>query len=61
MFNIETLRSKSLSELTKISKDLGVKIPRNSTEETIVEQGTHDELITNNNVYKKLVELQNFG
>ncbi|MPL56489.1 Transcription termination factor Rho [bioreactor metagenome] len=36
MFNIETLRSKSLSELTKISKDLGVKIPRNSTEETIV-------------------------
>ena len=27
----------------------------------IVEQGTHDELITNNNVYKKLVELQNFG
>jgi len=36
MFNIETLRSKSLSELTKISKDLGVKIPRNSTKETIV-------------------------
>ena len=27
----------------------------------IVEQGTHDKLITNNNVYKKLVELQNFG
>ena len=27
----------------------------------IVEEGTHDELITNNNVYKKLVELQNFG
>lgn len=27
----------------------------------IVEQGTHDELISNNNVYKKLVELQNFG
>ena len=27
----------------------------------IVEQGTHDELIANNNVYKKLVELQNFG
>ncbi len=36
MFNIETLRSKSLSELTKIAKDLGVKVPRNSTEETIV-------------------------
>lgn len=27
----------------------------------IVEQGTHQELIANNNVYKKLVELQNFG
>lgn len=27
----------------------------------IVEQGTHAELMTNNNVYKKLVELQNFG
>mgnify|MGYP003598760929 CR=1 FL=1 len=36
MFNIETLRSKSLSELTKIAKDLGVKLPRNSTEETIL-------------------------
>ena len=36
MFNIETLRSKSLSDLTKIAKDLGVKVPRNSTEETIV-------------------------
>lgn len=36
MFNIETLRSKSLSELTKIAKDLGVKIPRNSTENDIV-------------------------
>ncbi|MGC4130524.1 MAG: transcription termination factor Rho [Bergeyella sp.] len=32
MFNIETLRSKSDAELTKISKDLGVKIARNSTE-----------------------------
>jgi len=36
MFNIETLRSKSLPELTKITKDLGVKISRNSSEETIV-------------------------
>lgn len=36
MFNIETLRSKSLPELTKIAKDLGVKISRNSSEETIV-------------------------
>jgi transcription termination factor Rho len=36
MFNIETLRSKSLSDLTKIAKDLGVKVLRNSTEETIV-------------------------
>lgn len=27
----------------------------------IVEQGTHQELISNNNIYKKLVELQNFG
>jgi len=32
MFNIETLRSKSDAELTKISKDLGVKLARNSTE-----------------------------
>lgn len=28
---------------------------------TIVEQGTHDELMTNDHVYKKLIELQNFG
>lgn len=27
----------------------------------IVEQGTHDELMTHNGTYKKLVELQNFG
>lgn len=27
----------------------------------IVEQGTHDELMNNNNVYRRLVELQNFG
>ena len=27
----------------------------------IVEQGTHEELMNNNNVYRKLVELQNFG
>ena len=27
----------------------------------IVEQGTHDELISHNGTYKKLVELQNFG
>ncbi|WP_294229981.1 transcription termination factor Rho [uncultured Chryseobacterium sp.] len=32
MFNIETLRSKSVTELTKILKDLGVKVARNSTE-----------------------------
>lgn len=27
----------------------------------IVEQGTHTELMHNHNVYRKLVELQNFG
>ncbi|AYO58604.1 antibiotic ABC transporter ATP-binding protein [Chryseobacterium sp. 6424] len=27
----------------------------------IVEQGTHEDLMNNNNVYRKLVELQNFG
>ncbi|WP_261510825.1 transcription termination factor Rho [Chryseobacterium paludis] len=32
MFNIETLRSKSVTELTKILRDLGVKVARNSTE-----------------------------
>ncbi|KQS89844.1 transcription termination factor Rho [Chryseobacterium sp. Leaf394] len=32
MFNIETLRSKSVTELTKILKDLGVKVARNSTD-----------------------------
>ena len=32
MFNIETLRSKSVSELTKILKDLGVKVARTSNE-----------------------------
>lgn len=32
MFNIETLRSKSEAELTKILKDLGVKVARNSTD-----------------------------
>ncbi len=32
MFNIETLRSKSESELTKITKDLGVKLAKNSTD-----------------------------
>ncbi|WP_172282221.1 transcription termination factor Rho [Chryseobacterium sp. LAM-KRS1] len=32
MFNIETLRSKSVTELTKILKDLGVKVARNSSE-----------------------------
>lgn len=36
MFNIETLRSKSLSELTAITKDLGVKIPKNSSDNDIV-------------------------
>jgi subfamily B ATP-binding cassette protein MsbA len=28
---------------------------------SIVEQGTHEELMNNNNVYRRLVELQNFG
>ncbi|MDF2933062.1 MAG: transcription termination factor Rho [Chryseobacterium sp.] len=32
MFNIETLRSKSVTELAKILKDLGVKVARNSTD-----------------------------
>lgn len=32
MFNIETLRSKSKTELAKISNDLGVKVAKNSTE-----------------------------
>ncbi|MPS64128.1 MAG: transcription termination factor Rho [Chryseobacterium sp.] len=32
MFNIETLRSKSITDLTKILKDLGVKVARNSNE-----------------------------
>ena len=32
MFNIETLRSKSNPELAKISKDLGVKVAKNSSE-----------------------------
>ncbi|UMQ40320.1 transcription termination factor Rho [Chryseobacterium sp. Y16C] len=32
MFNIETLRSKSVTDLTKILKDLGVKVARNSNE-----------------------------
>jgi len=32
MFNIETLRSRSVTELTKILKDLGVKVARNSNE-----------------------------
>ena len=36
MFNIETLRSKSIPDLTEISKALGIKIPKNSTQETIV-------------------------
>ncbi len=32
MFNIESLQSKSTTELTKICKDLGIKVSRNSTE-----------------------------
>ena len=32
MFNLETLRSKSAEELAKISNDLGVKSPKNSSE-----------------------------
>lgn len=36
MFNLEILRSKSRVELTKIAKELDVKIPRGSDENTIV-------------------------
>ncbi len=36
MFNLETLRSKSISELTKIAKDLGVKVTKNSDPDTII-------------------------
>ncbi|ODS88963.1 MAG: transcription termination factor Rho [Chryseobacterium sp. SCN 40-13] len=36
MFNLETLRSKSISELTKITKDLGVKVTKNSDPDTII-------------------------
>lgn len=36
MFNLEILRSKSIAELTKIAKDLEVKLPRNSDENTII-------------------------
>lgn len=36
MFNLEILRSKSRVELTKIAKELDVKIPRGSDEDTIV-------------------------
>lgn len=32
MFNIETLRSKSASDLAKITRDLGVKLAKNSTD-----------------------------
>lgn len=32
MFNIETLQSKSVSDLAKITKDLGVKLAKNSTD-----------------------------
>ncbi len=32
MFNIESLQSKSTTELTKICKDLGIKVARNNTE-----------------------------
>jgi len=36
MFNIESLQSKSTTELTKICKDLGIKVARNSTENDMV-------------------------
>ena len=36
MFNLETLRSKSIAELTKIAKDLGVKTAKNSDDNTII-------------------------
>jgi transcription termination factor Rho len=36
MFNIETLRSKSFPELDQISKALGIKLPKNTTEEALV-------------------------
>ena len=32
MFNIETLQSKSNTDLGKITQDLGVKVAKNSTE-----------------------------
>ena len=32
MFNIESLQTKSATELIKICKDLGIKISRNSTD-----------------------------
>ena len=32
MFNIETLQSKSVSDLAKITKDFGVKLAKNSTD-----------------------------
>lgn len=36
MFNIETLRSKSVAELNQILKDLSVKVPKNSTDNDII-------------------------
>lgn len=36
MFNIETLRSKSVSELHKIVQDLGIKVAKNSDQNTII-------------------------
>ena len=36
MFNIETLQSKSDQELTKLSKDLGVKLDKKNTPEQTV-------------------------
>ena len=32
MFNIESLQTKSATELIKICKDLGIKVSRNSTD-----------------------------
>ena len=67
MFNIDTLKSKSLAELTQISKDLGVKISRKPEHEQVVfaildYQSTHQTEIKSyleaNNQLMKEVEIK---
>ncbi|WP_374329713.1 transcription termination factor Rho [Soonwooa sp.] len=67
MFNIDTLKSKSLDELTQISKDLGVKISRKPEHEQVVfaildYQSTHQTEIKSyleaNNQLMKEVEIK---